>query len=234
MVIMEERDKLIQFTNDFLDGKMNDSDFYNKLDVFGNSNDETLCHVSTMLGNLDNKPDGSDFEQEKEVWNFSQRILLVLKSGMEFEDSDYYDTGRFDTHITSHLIFALFVLYIIVVFSFHFPWILCNIVLFLASFPLIKLSEYELKKAINRWDCYPFENYTQIRYAVRLSGDFRKRRFPVKSSEKKQDDSNVFSPGSILIYVVLILLAPIYMIVLFFGIVSDAWKLKFPGIKSEY
>ena len=223
MVNIEERNRFIQLANDYLDGKMDESEFFGKMGDFEESHDFTISRIAGDSFGLDIGPENSDATPTKEDWDYFQRLLLVLSSGSEFEDyyesANPYNSGTFLISITS------IILYFICVFEYHFSWILCNIAISLILLPLAKLANFETDMAIKRTDCYPFNNLGEIRKAVRLSGNFRKRKFRGDADDRKENNKTLSILGTAFGYAILILLAPIFM---FF---NSQFQYKIPRLK---
>lgn len=237
MVIMEERNRFIQLTNDYLDGKVDESEFFGKMEDFEKSKDYTISQVAYVFQIMKDSFKYGPFNSHKENWDYGQRMLLILKSGIEFEDDSEISPGYYNQcfYVSSILSLAL---YCGCVTMNQFPWILCNLILYLISFPLGKLSDFEYKKAMNRLDCYPFKNEGEIRKAVRLTGNFRKRRFPAGVAGEKENTeenrNNSISIGDVIINSISILLAPIYILLLSsFRASMSIFRLKFPAPETN-
>lgn len=227
MVIMEERNRFIQLTNDYLDGKVAESDFFEKIDDFEEkSHDFTVSRVAGDIIGLDIGTENSDATTTKEDWDYFQRLLLILSSGSEFEDNDKsvepYNLGTFLIAITS------IVLYFICIFQLHFSWILCNIVISLIIILLVKLADFESSTTIKRPDCYPFDNLSEIRKAVQLSGSFRKRKFKGDADNRKESNKTLSILEKAFGYAMLILLAPI-LILIYIQFIYKTPKIRFPA-----
>lgn len=219
MVIREDRIGLIQCINEYLDEKIKAFEFDDKLVDFIHSKDSTIsCIASNMWYYYDDLEDHF-ICADKDTWDYFQRLILILSSGMEIEAKtkiEYRELYR-PTNILATLSLAVHGYLFFTRNEFKFLWHI--IMWFISHFILLEQSSDSGTGEISqqRPDCYPFGNIAQIRKAVRQAGDFKKKLYPRKIEGRRIRDKNSESLMQSTSSLGLIFISPLYLLLTVFS-----------------
>ncbi len=232
MVVIEERNELIQCINEYLDGKIQSFEFDEKLGVFSDSKDSTVNHIVHELWFFYDDLVDHHVCADKSNWDYWQRLILILASGVEIEEGNDIETT--DNNGLSK-IFALISLavygYLILTQSESRSF--WKFVLWIVSIVICYEQQSDEPTVVPRPDCYPFSNYSEIRKAVRLSGNSKKKKFPREIEGRRIREKSSEIVAYLAFLVGLFYFSPIFLLIQVFQPNAKIYTVRFPQTPAD-
>jgi len=171
MVIREDREKLIELINKYLYEEITAFEFDEKLFDSKNSKDKTVEQLKMQLWQCYDDCKDHKIVASKEMWDYLQRILLLLESDGELE---WIKQRKW--HYIQLIALLLLPLSIgIFFFTNDIYWgILANVIMWPFSY-LIHRIRCGLTSSTST---FPYKNTSQILSAKRTVSDFKKEAYP--------------------------------------------------------
>lgn len=178
MVVREDREKLIQYLNEYIDGKIKSFEFDEKIGSLYHCGDKTVSDIAFDLWFEYDDIRDHKIRATKEQWNYYQRLLVLLGSVTEI----IREKERI-WHISQ--IASLFALILLIcsslhLWNFHYGSLILYLLISGFAYLSCRVRSYEQeKKSFSGYkeDCYPFADMSQIRAAVRNIKGFKKRKY---------------------------------------------------------
>ncbi|MFC1735364.1 hypothetical protein ACFL1X_04555 [Candidatus Hydrogenedentota bacterium] len=182
MVIREDRDKLIEIIERYLSEETSAFEFDDELDTVRDSRDGTVSKIAWELWCAYDDLKNHKVVADKELWDFLQRLLLVLKS-----DSEIIEETRKQWHFSQLIALACAVICIAAFVKDSSVGVLACFVLWPITLVTSKLRDWAEEKLLRdvRKECMPFSNVSEIRTTVRMTRGFSKTKYPAHLRKRR-------------------------------------------------
>jgi len=184
MLIREDREKLIEVVNEYIHDEITAFEFDDKLFDFRDSKDKTVSQVASDLWNYYDDCIDHKIVASKKLWDYLQRILLLLESDGEAEI-----IKRKRWHYTQLFALILFAISIgIFIFSKNiYIGMLINTTLWPFSYLIYKTrcsGELKIWKSFRQCFCYPYKSAGQLLRHRRSVPYFKKEYYPKRLNQR--------------------------------------------------
>jgi hypothetical protein len=174
MIIREDRSRLIKIINEYLHEKITPSEVANKVDPLMDSGDETVVWIAEEFWGYYDDINDNIVIASKEVWDYFQRLLLILDSDASIEIEK-----RRCFHFTQipAVLFAVLTGFLYLGGSLG---ILLGLLFWPVAIIFDKFREHKTQKlySFSDWKCYPFSSPANILKFHRACRWFKKKRYP--------------------------------------------------------